>query len=168
MIGLREEAEMAGKSLMEVLDEAGVDYVLLPHAHTETAAAEAEALGIDSADVGKTLVVAAPGGHVRVVLSASDRLDFHKLRGLLEGGKRVRLASEEELARDYPEFELGAVPPLGGTRSDEVFVDQRLAERASIVVEAGTHEQSLRIATADLVRVTAAEVADLAKTEEGA
>jgi len=153
---------MAGKSLTEVLDEAGVDYELLPHAHTDTAAAEAEALGISSADVGKTLVLATPGGNVRAVLQASDRLDFHKLRGLLEGGKKIRLASEEELTRDYPEFELGAVPPLGGARRDRVLVDRRLAERDSVVVEAGTHEQSLRLATADLLGLTEAEVADLA------
>lgn len=154
---------MAGKSLTEVLDEAGVDYELLPHAHTDTAAAEAEALGISSADVAKTLVLATPGGNVRTVLQASDRLDFHKLRALLEGGKRLRLASEEELARDYPEFELGAVPPLGGARRDRVLVDRRLAERESVVVEAGTHEQSLRLATADLLRLAEAEVADLAQ-----
>jgi Ala-tRNA(Pro) deacylase len=154
---------MAGKSLTEVLEEAGVGYELLPHAHTDTAAAEAEALGISVADVGKTLVVTTPEGNVRAVLQASDRLDFHKLRVLLEGGKRIRLASEDELARDYPEFELGAVPPLGGAHRDRVLVDRRLAERESVVVEAGTHEQSLRLATADLLRLAEAEVAELAQ-----
>ena len=50
---------MATEDLTRALDEAG-RYELLPHAHTESAAAEAEALGIASADVAKTLVVTTP------------------------------------------------------------------------------------------------------------
>src|SRR5688572_20439745 len=104
---------MATEDLTRVLDDAGVRYELLPHAHTESAAAEAEALGVPPADVAKTLVVATPEGYLRAVLPASERIDLHKLREVTGGGKKkVHLASEEDLARDYPEFELGAVPPV--------------------------------------------------------
>jgi len=48
---------MAAGSLTRVLDEAGVDYELLPHAHTETAVAEANALGLSASEVAKTLIV---------------------------------------------------------------------------------------------------------------
>ena len=147
--------------LTHVLDEAGVQYELLPHSHTETAAAEAEALGLSPSEVAKTLVVTTPSGYVRAVLPASDRLDLHKVRELLEDGKHVELASEEDLARSYSEFELGAVPPFGGGHHDRVVVDRRLAERDSLVLEAGTHEQSVRMRTADLVRLTEATVADI-------
>lgn len=153
---------MAEQDVTLFLDEAGVEYELLPHPHTETAAAEAEALGLDARDVAKTLVVSTPGGYVRVVLPASERLDLHKLREHVEGGKRIHLASEEDLERDYPGFELGAVPPFGGS-SDRVLVDSRLAERDNVVLEAGSHEQSVRIRTADLVELTRAQVIDLAE-----
>lgn len=154
---------MATTHLTSVLDDAGVQYELLPHTHTETASAEAEALGIPLADVAKTLVVATPSGYVRAVLPASERIDLRKVRTLMEGGKQVRLAREEELERDYSEFELGAVPPLGGARRDRVLVDRRLAERGSLVLEAGSHEQSLRVQTADLLRLAEAEVADICR-----
>jgi prolyl-tRNA editing enzyme YbaK/EbsC (Cys-tRNA(Pro) deacylase) len=36
-----------------------------------------------------------------------------------------------------------------------------VAARESVVVEAGTHDQSLRLAAADLVRITGAQVADI-------
>jgi Ala-tRNA(Pro) deacylase len=153
---------MATEDLTRVLDEAGVRYELLSHARTESAAAEAEALGLQPADVAKTLVVTTSEGYVRAVLPASERLDVHKLREITRGGKKeVHLASEEDLARDYPEFDLGAVPPIGGARRDRVVVDRRLAERDSIVLEAGSHEQSLRLAAADLLRVAWAEIADI-------
>jgi Ala-tRNA(Pro) deacylase len=152
---------MADKDVTVVLDEAGIEYEVLPHPRTETAAAEAEALGIGPRDVAKTLVISTPSGYVRAVVQASDRIDLRKLRDRLEGGKRIHLASEEDLERDYPGFELGAVPPFGGS-SDQVLVDVRLAERESIVLEAGSHEQSVRMRTRDLLELTGAEVADIA------
>ena len=153
---------MGTEGLTSVLDAAGARYDLLPHAHTETAAAAAEALGLAPADVAKTLVVATPEGYVRAVLPASERIDLGKLSEIVgERKKALRLASEEELERDYPDFELGAVPPVGGARRDPVVLDSRLAERESIVFEAGSHEESVRLAPAELVRVAGAEVADI-------
>jgi Ala-tRNA(Pro) deacylase len=153
---------MAEKDVPTILDEAGVAYDLLPHPRTETAAAEAEALGIDPKDVAKTLVVSSPGGYIRAVLPATERLDLRKLREHVEGGKRIHLATEADLERDYPGFELGAVPPFGGS-GDRVLVDSTLAGRERVVLEAGTHERSVRIRTADLLRLTQAQVVDLAQ-----
>jgi len=155
---------MAASDLTKKLDKAGAEYELLEHSHTETAAAEAEALGVDPDEVGKTLVLSTPEGNVRAVLPGSARLDVRKVRDALGvTGKRVHLLSEDALARDYKEFELGAVPPLGGKSKDRVLVDTRLAERDSVVVEAGSHDESVRLKTADLVRLTEAQVADICR-----
>ena len=78
---------MATTDLTSALDEAGVSYELLPHAHTESALAEAQALGVSPDDVAKTLVVKMPGGYVRAVLLAPARLDLHKLRKVHGGGR---------------------------------------------------------------------------------
>jgi hypothetical protein len=61
---------VATEDLTRLLDEAGVRYELLPHARTESALAEAEALGVAAAGVAKTLVVTTPEGYVRAVLPA--------------------------------------------------------------------------------------------------
>jgi prolyl-tRNA editing enzyme YbaK/EbsC (Cys-tRNA(Pro) deacylase) len=101
---------------------------------------------------------------VRAVIPASERLDLRKLRELLgEGKKELHLANEADLARDYAEFDLGAVPPFGGSRRDPVVIDRRLAARESLVLEAGSHDESIRISRDDLVRVTGAQVADISE-----
>jgi Ala-tRNA(Pro) deacylase len=147
------------------LEEAGIDFDVQEHAPTVRAVDEAEALGVAAEEVAKTLVLVAPSGNVRAVLAASERIALHKVAAVLGvGGKKVRLASEDDLARDYPEFELGAVPPFGG-REDQVLVDERLAGRDSVVVEAGSHDRSVRLKAADLVRLTGAQVADLRAEE---
>jgi prolyl-tRNA editing enzyme YbaK/EbsC (Cys-tRNA(Pro) deacylase) len=117
--------------------------------------------------------VIAARDHVQglVVRAGGEQLLFRlrpqevEVAGVLDvGGKKVRLASEDDLARDYPDFELGAVPPLGG-RDDLVIIDERLARRDSVIVEAGTHDRSVRLKTSDLVRLTGAQVADICREE---
>lgn len=153
---------MATEDLTRVLDEVHVRYELLAHAHTESALAEADALGVDPDEVGKTLVLSTPDGYVRAVVPSNCRVDMHKLRDVVgAGGKKVHLATEDDLTRDYAEFDLGAVPPLGGGRQDRVVVDSRIAGRESVVVEAGSHEESVRLSTAELIRVARADVADI-------
>jgi Ala-tRNA(Pro) deacylase len=147
------------------LDEAGVDYEVLEHRHTERAADEAAALGVGAEEVAKTLVLATPEGNVRAVLPASERVELRKVGDLVGvGGKKVHLVSEADLARDYGEFELGAVPPFGG-KADRVIVDARHAGRDSVVLEAGSHERSVRLKAADLVRLTDAQVGDISREE---
>ena len=149
----------------DLLEETGIDFDVLEHTRTERATDEAAALGIGPEEVAKTLVLVASSGNVRAVLAASERIDLQKVAAMLGvSGKKVHLASEDNLAHDYPDFALGAVPPFGG-REDQVLVDERIARRDSVVVEAGSHDRSVRVKAADLVRLTRAQVADICKEE---
>ncbi|HEX2496067.1 MAG TPA: YbaK/EbsC family protein [Gaiellaceae bacterium] len=152
------------QALTDVLVEGGAEFELLPHRHTETARAEARALGLELDEVAKTVVVRTPDGYVRVVVPASERVDLGKLRALLgtEGVEGViRLATESELAAAYPGFDLGAVPPLGGPAGDTVVLDLSLTRHVRLVFEAGTHEESVRLRTDDLVNLTHATIGDV-------
>ncbi len=149
---------MPSYDLTRELERKHVDYEVIPHRRTEAAKDEATAIGVEARQVAKTV----DAGYVRVVVPASERLDLHKVRELLGDRKQTRLATESELARAYPMFELGAVPPFGGPAGDQVIVDRRLAERESVVLEAGSHSESVQMRTADLLIVTAATIADIA------
>jgi Ala-tRNA(Pro) deacylase len=152
---------MAAGALTDLLDANGISYELLPHMHTERAAEEAVALGVPPEGVAKTLVVTVPDGYVRAVLPASDRLDLHKVRDVIgAGSKKVHLASEDDLRRDFPEFELGAVPPVGG-RKDPVLVDERIPELDTIVFEAGDHDESVRLLVDDLRSLADVRIVDI-------
>lgn len=137
-----------------------VPHELIPHPRTETAVDEARALGVPADEVAKTVVLVTSSGYVRAVLPASERLDLRKARRLLRDDT-ARLASEAELALAYPTFELGAVPPFAGPVGDCVVVDKQLAFSDSVVFEAGSHSESVRLKTTDLLVVAEAEIADL-------
>lgn len=155
-------ARMLPPNLVRQLERASVSYELINHPRTTTAAAEARVLGLGARQVAKTVVLMTPEGFVRAVLPASERLDLGKVRTVLDTND-VQLATQEVLAGAYPDFELGAVPPLTGGNGDRVLVDRRLCENEWVVLEAGTHEQSLRLRTADLVDLCNAQFVDLSQ-----
>ena len=72
----------------------------------------------------------------------------------------VTFANEHQLADAYSGFELGAVSPFGGPR-DVVLLDGRLCSHESVVIEAGTHDESVRLRTKDLVKLTKAMLGDI-------
>jgi Ala-tRNA(Pro) deacylase len=152
------------RDLSRELDGAHVDYDLIEHRRTETAGDEARAIGVEPEQVAKTIVLATGDSFVRAVLPASEHLDLHKVRQRLDD-KHARLASEAELVLAYPMYELGAVPPFGVPAGDRVLFDRRLAQHDSLVLEAGSHNESLRLKTADLLDLSNAEVADITTSD---
>lgn len=152
---------LAQSKLLDELAAAEIEYAVLPHRRTVTAVDEAQALGVPASAVAKTVVLATSDAFVRAVLPASERLDLHKVREVLERGD-VELATEEQLLGAYPDYELGAVPPFGGG-DDRVLVDTRLADSEHVLVEAGVHDASIRLSAGDLVAHTHASVVDLCR-----
>lgn len=148
-------------ALIDQLSEKHVEHAVVPHRRTQTAAAEARAVGVMPHEVAKTIVVVTDGGYVRAVVPASERLDLRKLRDSLGEERIPRLATESELGAAYPAFELGAVPPFGGPAGDRVIIDARLALEDEVVLEAGTHSHSVKLRMHDLIRLSAAGVADI-------
>lgn len=149
----------ATRGLTGILAGAGIAFEVLPHRRTTTAEAEAHALGVAPAATGKTVVVRANDERVRVVVPASTRLSMERLAHVLGG--EPELLTEAELAETYPMFDVGAVPPFGGP-DDRVVVDAVVAQHHSVIVEAGSHELSLRVAPHDLIELVHAEVAEVA------
>ena len=154
-------ARTAPQRLVDELERASIAYELASCTHDDCGR-QARVLGLGAHEVAKTVVLTTPEGFVRAVLPASDRIDLGKLREIL-GAEDVELATEAILVGAYPEFELGAVPPLTGGDGDRVLMDRRLCENEWVVVEAGTHEQSLRLRMSDLVALTDARLVDLSQ-----
>jgi len=133
----------------EHLQQRGSAFELLPHRQAYTSTDEARALGIDAGEVLKTLAVRTGPGYVLAVIPASRRLDLHLVREAL-GDHQARLASEEELGRDFPGYQLGALPPLGALLGSQVHVDPEVLEHDLVVFAAGTQTESVRMRALEL------------------
>ncbi len=68
------------------------------------------------------------------------------------GDRHARLATEQELLRDFPGIELGALPPLGSLLGAPLYVDQEVLQHDTVVFAAGSQTESVQVRTADLLQ----------------
>jgi Ala-tRNA(Pro) deacylase len=136
-------------AVTEHLEQRGSGFELLAHRQADTSTDEARALGIDAGEVLKTLAVRTGLGYALMVLPASRRLDLQLVRETL-GDHHARLASEEELGRDFAGYQLGALPPLGALLDCQVYVDPEVLEHELVVFAAGSQTESVRMRTREL------------------
>lgn len=144
------------------LEEQGLQYELVEHDRALTAAAEARAAGQEPANAVKCVLLRRLDGYELVVLQASDRLDMSKVREQLgEPSSDLRLATEEEMDADFPQFELGALPPLGEMLPAPEIVDRRVLDHDRVLCNAGDHTHSVLLDPMGIVSASNAEVADV-------
>lgn len=148
-------------SIVEYLDAEGVDHRLIEHDSTMSAAEEARVTGEPAHRIAKTVVLEDRGGFLLAVVPGDRRLDLHKLRQLLDGTKELRLATEAEMADQFPSFDVGAVPPFGPTFPKLEVVDRRLLEEDRVLCAAGDHRHSVVLDPSEIVRITGAVTADV-------
>ena len=134
----------------EHLEARGIRFEVLPHQATEKATDEARALGLSPMEVLKVIVLDVEEGHALAVIPAYRRLDLGRVRRLL-GDSRVHLASEEEISRDLPDFELGAIPALPSLLHLPVLVDPEVFRHHKVTFAAGRQRESVRLDPHDLL-----------------
>jgi Ala-tRNA(Pro) deacylase len=146
----------------EHLERQGVTFEPIAHKQTYTSIAEARALGINAAEVIKTIAVRVAGGHALVVVPSTCRLDMHLVQDAVHD-RQARLATEAELQQDFPDVELGALPPLGSLLGAPVYVDPEVFQHDTVVFAAGSRTESVKVRTADLFQHEQVTTAPLIK-----
>jgi prolyl-tRNA editing enzyme YbaK/EbsC (Cys-tRNA(Pro) deacylase) len=97
---------------------------------------------------------------VLVIASGVNRVDEKKVRALL--GQKIERA-DAEFVRAATGYAIGGVPPVGHATPPTVLIDCDLLRFTAVWAAGGTPNAVFRIAPADLVRITQARVADVAK-----
>ncbi|MCL5670576.1 MAG: YbaK/EbsC family protein, partial [Acidobacteria bacterium] len=104
-----------------------VPFEWLHHPQAFTAQELAHSMHLSGKRLAKTIVVATDGQPIMAVLPASHRLNLNELRSLVEA-RNIEMLPEAELAKIFPDCELGAIPPLGNLYGIEVWVDRTVSE----------------------------------------
>jgi Ala-tRNA(Pro) deacylase len=153
----------------EHLEQQGIRFEVLPHPVATSALGEALALGVDADEVIKGVVLDVETGHALAILPASRRLDMLLVREAL-GEPHAKLATETEIEHDFPEFELGAVPPLPSLLHVPVVIDPAVVAHRRITFSAGTRKESVRAEPEPLftgASITIAPISRAADDESG-
>jgi prolyl-tRNA editing enzyme YbaK/EbsC (Cys-tRNA(Pro) deacylase) len=135
---------------------------------TRTAAEAAAALGCEVAHIVKSLVFRArtTGRPVMVLASGANRVDEKAAAAVI--GEPLERA-DPDFVREHTGYAIGGVPPLGhATTAGEAMslmclVDEDLLAFARIWAAAGHPHAVFALTPAELVRMTAGQVAAIAK-----
>lgn len=134
------------------LEQHNVAFDEMHHREAYTAQAVAQQEHISGHHVAKVVIVIADGRPVELVLPASRRVMLDRVKDLLQA-KEVRLATEEEMEQRFPDCERGAIPPLRHWDGVEVIMDATLQTAGTILFQAGTHCDALRVQFDDWFRL---------------
>ncbi|MHC4294498.1 MAG: aminoacyl-tRNA deacylase [Planctomycetota bacterium] len=145
----------------EYLKDKGVYFSMHEHSPAYTAQEVAAEEHVSGKMLAKTVIVRVDDRYVMCVLPASLKLDMTKVAKAVKG-KSVRLADETEMAKLFPDVEVGAEPPFGNLYEITTLVDEHLAADEEIVFQAGSHRQAIRMKYADYESLAEPQVADLA------
>ena len=145
--------------LRAFLDERKVTYHVLKHHEAYTSTEIAEALHVPGKELAKVVILKANDKLVMGVLSANFTVDLHKFAQVV-GADTVYAATEEQFGEEFPDCEIGAMPPFGNLYGMEVFVDRSLVDDDEIVFEAGNHHEAMRLDYDDFVELVHPTVAE--------
>ena len=149
------------EAVTSYLDEQGVAHELVEHEERFTAASEAQASGVPPDDAAKDLLLRDGEEYTLAMIPASQRLDLGKVRELLGASGALRLATEDEIGKDFERFELGAIPPFGGLHGVPQIVDSRLLDHDRVLCSAGDHSHGVLVDPGEIVRLGKARTGDL-------
>jgi Cys-tRNA(Pro)/Cys-tRNA(Cys) deacylase len=144
---------------------AGVRFTLHPYRHDPATPSygreAAEALGVAPERVFKTLVADVDGALTVAVVPVSRQLDLKALAAAV-GGKRASMAEPAKAERTTG-YVVGGISPLGQRKSLPTVVDDSVLGLHAVLVSAGRRGLDLELSVDDLVRLTRATLAPIAR-----
>ncbi|PJI93235.1 Cys-tRNA(Pro) deacylase [Luteimicrobium subarcticum] len=156
----------AGTPAVVVLERAGVPFTLHPYAHDASSdlgygLEAATAIGADPSQVFKTLVADVDGRLVLGIVPVDGLLDLKALARAC-GGKRAVLA-EQAAAERATGYVVGGISPLGQKQRLATVLDDSALALDTVYVSGGRRGLDVGLAPADLVRLTSATTAPIAR-----
>jgi Cys-tRNA(Pro)/Cys-tRNA(Cys) deacylase len=155
----------SGTPATVALTAAGVAFTQHPYQHDSAAPSygleAAEVLGLPPDQVFKTLLVDTGAGLAVGVVPVAGQLDLKAMAAAL-GAKKVTMADPAAAERSTG-YVVGGISPVGQKRALPTVVDESAALFDVVYVSGGRRGLDLGLSPADLVRVTGATVADIAR-----
>lgn len=145
--------------------KAGIGFIVHEYRHDPKAESygseAADRLGLDPAQVFKTLIADVDSRLVVAVVPVNCQLDLKALAAAA-GAKKAALA-DERAAERATGYVLGGISPLGQRKDLPTYIDESARTLDTLFVSAGRRGLEIELAPADLVKLTEARLAPIAR-----
>lgn len=132
------------ESLKSYLDKENANYECVHHPYSEGARETAISGKVPIDQMAKAVVLEDhEGQHLMAVVPASNHINLDKLGTNLH--RDLHLVEEDRLQEMFRDCAPGAIPALGHAFHMETVVDDQLLEQDPVYIEAGDHEDLVRV-----------------------
>jgi Ala-tRNA(Pro) deacylase len=131
-----------------------VPFDRLLHPPAFCASKRASRLRLAGREVAKAVLLVGPEGFFVAVLPATHTIDLNVLA--MSHGGPLRLACRDEVARQFPDCEWGAVSAFGNLYGLPTLLDSSLGSAEWVVFDAGSHFEAVRLSCDDFERLSGA------------
>ena len=156
-----------GTPATNALTKAGIAFTSHQYEHDPRSSSygmeAASALGLDPAQVFKTLIATVDGQPVVAIVPVNGSLDL-KLLASVRGGRRAELA-DAAMAQRLSGYVLGGISPIGQRRPLPTLLDSSASAIATVYVSGGRRGFDVGLAPVDLLGVTGGSYAPIARAE---
>ncbi len=155
---------LTSADLQRFIAEHQIEATILPMAeHTPTVPDAARALGVETDQIIKSLIFLIRDEPLLVINNGLAKVDQRKVAARLGvGRKRVKFAAAER-ALEITGYVVGSMPPFGHRQKLRTFVDPAITKLAVIFGGGGEIDAMMRLAPAELLRVTEAELLEVSE-----
>ncbi|MFE2330075.1 YbaK/EbsC family protein [Streptomyces sp. NPDC059385] len=126
---------------------------------TRTAADAAAAIGCELSQIVKSLIFAADGVPVLVLMDGASRVDVEAVRRELGAAQVTR--ADAAVVRETTGYAIGGVPPFGHRTRTRVLADRSLLAHTEVWAAAGTPNSVFPMAPEELIAHAGATVTDV-------
>ncbi|WP_282946274.1 Cys-tRNA(Pro) deacylase [Cellulomonas endometrii] len=162
----RSKQSPSGTPALAALAAAGVPHTAHPYEHDPRSTVgygleAAEVLGVEPERVFKTLMASVDGELTVAVVPVTGKLDLKAL-AQAAGGKKAVMA-DPAAAERATGYVVGGISPLGQRTPHPTVVDETVLLFDTVLVSGGRRGLDVELAPDDLVRLTSATVAAVAR-----
>lgn len=143
---------MPAKRVKDFLTQNKVHYLSVTHPQAYATREISHLSDISEHAFAKSVVVQAGDQKIMIVLPASERVEFEKLKKILHKNN-VELVPEDAFLALFPDCEIGAMPPFGNLYNLQVYVDKNLSKNQDIAFNAGNHTELIKMRYQDFEKL---------------
>lgn len=139
------------RALRSFLKEHHIQHRTIVHPSTYTAQQLAHSQHVKGEDVLKVVLLKSGDQYVMALLPACYKVDFAGMKKTL-GVDELRLGTEDEIRKLFPDCEIGAIPPVAELYHLKLYADESLKKNRKVLFAAGTHREAMRVDFKDLAK----------------
>lgn len=130
-------------TLINQLDQHGIDYDTISHPYTHSSLDTAYTAQVPVEQMVKPVVLEDENGYVMALVPADQYVKINELNKILN--RNMGLAPEDELNNLFTDCDKGAIPPVGDAYGMDLVVDNNFNFCSDVYIEAGNHTELVHL-----------------------